>query len=95
MKESSTPPTKIDQTKKKDSGKGGWFSSSKKNANETKASPAAAVSSEEVIKAEKEMSKLREEYVPIDFASYTIDDQTSEVLSKRTSEDGLSKDQLE
>jgi len=41
---------------------------------------------------DKEIRKLKEEYVPIDFSSYTIEDSQSAVLSKRGSEAGIPQD---
>ena len=42
------------------------------------------VSKADLEKQEKEMKRLREEYVPIDFSAYTIDDPKSEVMTKRS-----------
>ena len=38
---------------------------------------------------EKELQKIKEQYVPIDFEAYTIDDKNSKVLSKRSEEESL------
>ena len=84
MKDKGQP---VEQAKKASGG--GWFGSSKKNDAKTSESKETKVS-DEVMKAERELKKLKEEYVPIDFSSYTIDDYSSEILSKRTSEEGLS-----
>ena len=68
MKEKGQP---AEQAKKVSSG--GWFGSSKKNdANKSEVKETKV--SDEVIKAERDLKKLKEEYVPIDFSSYTIDD---------------------
>ena len=84
MKDKGQP---VEQAKKASGG--GWFGSSKKNDAKTSEVKETKVS-DDVIKAERELKKLKEEYVPIDFSSYTIDDYSSEILSKRTSEEGLS-----
>ena len=49
---------------------------------------------DEIEKHDLELKKLKEEYVPIDFQAYTIDDSKSAVMAKRKENDGLQPDQL-
>lgn len=65
--------------------KSGW--GSKKPVEEKK--PAV----DTVAQAEAELKKLREDYVPIDFGAYTIDDSRSPVLTKAKA-DELEESQL-
>ena len=43
---------------------------------------------------EKQLRKIKEEYVPIDFQAYTIQDGASPILAKVHSETGLSKEEM-
>ena len=50
---------------------------------------------DEIEKQEQELKRLKEEYVPIDFQAYTIDDQKSPIMNKRTEEQSLQAGVLE